>query len=108
MSQWFTLEATSSTGLTTGGVDTGGAAEADQWIDVKTKEEVLKDELTKTKDDLKKRQSRLDESSLQVDLLKGYKTNLETEKTTLQAQLQQPSRGLLCVSGSKHLCRQPS
>ena len=89
MSQWFSLESTSSTGLTTSAVDTAGSTEVDQWIDVKTKEDVLKEELNKTKDDLKKRQSRLDETSLQVDLLKGYKTNLETEKTTLQAQLQQ-------------------
>ena len=61
MSQWFSLESTSSTGLTTSAVDTAGSTEVDQWIDVKTKEDVLKEELNKTKDDLKKRQSRLDE-----------------------------------------------
>lgn len=94
MSLWFTLDATSATGLTTSAVDAGDSTEVDQWLDVKTKEDVLKEELNKTKDDLKNHQSRLDETSLQVDLLKGYKTNLETEKTTLHAQLQQKNNDL--------------
>ena len=65
------------------------AAADDNWIDVKTKEEVLKSELDKTKEDLERRQHKLDVTSLEVDLLKGHKTNLETLREDLQSQLRE-------------------
>lgn len=70
------------------------AADDDQWVDVKSKEEVLQTELDKAKEHLQNRQYKLQQTSLEVDLLKGHKTNLETERESLQFELKKKEHDL--------------
>ena len=63
-------------------------AKADEWMDVTPKEELLQNELDRLKEAFEKCSTQLDACRLENDLLKGFKTNLETETQQLKESLQ--------------------
>lgn len=60
---------------------------ADEWLDITSKEELLQNELNRVKNDLETRSMELLESNVTIDLLKGHKTLLENERETLTEEL---------------------
>jgi len=77
MSSWFTLE-----------------GKADEWLDVTPNEELLQNELNSTKKALEKNSEELQETSRAVDLLKGHKSLLESERESFQSELKQSKKRL--------------
>jgi chromosome segregation ATPase len=71
------------------------SAKADEWLDVTSSEELLQHELSRTKNDLETRSMELLESNVTIDLLKGHKTLLENERSTLQEKLQETQEVLM-------------
>jgi chromosome segregation ATPase len=71
------------------------SAKADEWLDVTSKEELLQNELNRTKNDLETRSMELLESNVTIDLLIGHKTLLENERNTLQGKLMETTEVLM-------------
>jgi chromosome segregation ATPase len=62
---------------------------AEEWLDVTPKEELLNNELTKVHHALEKRSMELLEANMTLDLFKGHKALLESQRSSLQAELGQ-------------------
>ncbi len=63
-------------------------AKADEWMEVTPREDILQAELDRLKLAFEKCSSQLDACRLENDLVKGHKTNLETETQHLKEALQ--------------------
>ncbi len=70
------------------------SAKADEWLDVTSKEEILQNELNRTKNDLETRSMEILESNVTIDLLKGHKTLLESERESLKDALKRTKETL--------------
>lgn len=71
---------------------------ADEWLDITSKEELLQSELNQLKNELETRSMELLESNVTIDLLKGHKTLLENERNNLLEELQQSKQKVSQVS----------
>lgn len=63
-------------------------AKPDEWLDVTSSEELLRNELDHTKNDLETKQMEILESNVTIDLLKGHKTLLENERESLRRRVE--------------------
>eukprot|EP00934_Nitzschia_sp_Nitz4_P007410 Nitzschia sp. Nitz4//scaffold62_size106224//74248//75588//NITZ4_004363-RA/size106224-processed-gene-0.35-mRNA-1//1//CDS//3329555877//7400//frame0 len=73
-------------------------SDADEWLDITSKEEILQHELAKKANELETRSMELLESNVTIDLLKGHKTLLENEKDELKVELEQSRKAMESVS----------
>jgi len=73
-------------------------AKADEWLDVTSCEEILRNELNQTRNILETKQMELLELNVTIDLLKGHKTLLENERASLLAEVEETRDALYKTS----------
>lgn len=69
-------------------------AKADEWLDVTSCEEILRNELNHTRNFLETKQMELLELSVTIDLLKGHKALLENERESLREDIRETKETL--------------